>query len=135
LPAFFLPARIWNAASQWIIKNQASKFKTDLVLRQIFAILVLVPGKFDTSDIPEIRDWSHAAIGKFYRPVKEPVSLRLDADVLDWLKRQGPGYQTRINSLLRSAMTAGISARQMSKGANRERNVKAVRRARPASHP
>jgi len=39
-----------------------------------------------------------------YRPLKMPVTLRLDADVLAWLKRQGRGYQTRINQALRKLM-------------------------------
>jgi len=38
------------------------------------------------------------------RPFKKPVAMRLDADVLDWFQRQGPGYQTRINSVLREYM-------------------------------
>jgi len=46
-------------------------------------------------------------VGKFYRPIKEAVTLRLDADVLAWLKSGGPGYQTRINAVLREAMTKG----------------------------
>jgi uncharacterized protein (DUF4415 family) len=41
---------------------------------------------------------------RWYRPVKRKVSLRLDADLLAWLKRQGRGYQTRINRILRKAM-------------------------------
>ncbi|WP_189609739.1 BrnA antitoxin family protein [Saccharospirillum salsuginis] len=57
----------------------------------------------DTSDIPELDD-------KFFReadlkvPRKEPVTLRLDADVLMWFRSQGRGYQTRINKLLRQYM-------------------------------
>ena len=39
-----------------------------------------------------------------YKPIKMPVTLRLDADVLDWLKKQGRGYQTRINRALRGLM-------------------------------
>ena len=58
----------------------------------------------DLSDIPEITDWSNAVVGKFYRPVKQSLTIRLDADVIAWLKSQGSGYQTRINSLLRNAM-------------------------------
>jgi uncharacterized protein (DUF4415 family) len=58
----------------------------------------------DLSDIPEILDWSNAVRGKFYRPVKQSLTIRLDADVIAWLKSQGSGYQTRINSLLRNAM-------------------------------
>jgi uncharacterized protein (DUF4415 family) len=58
----------------------------------------------DLSDIPEITDWSNAVRGKFYRPVKQSLTIRLDADVIAWLKSQGAGYQTRINNLLRNAM-------------------------------
>ncbi len=38
------------------------------------------------------------------RPFKKPIAMRLDADVLDWFQRQGPGYQTRINAALREYM-------------------------------
>jgi len=55
----------------------------------------------DTSDMPEVRDWAGAVRGAFYKPIKKPVALRLDADLLDWFRRQGPGYQTRINAALR----------------------------------
>ena len=58
----------------------------------------------DLSDIPELTDASWAVIGKFYRPIKKPVTIRLDADVLGWLKAKGAGYQTRINTILRQAM-------------------------------
>ena len=58
----------------------------------------------DLSDIREVRDWAGAVVGKFYRPIKKPLTLRVDADVLAWLKSQGKGYQTRINEILRSAM-------------------------------
>ena len=58
----------------------------------------------DLSDLPEVRNWDGAVVGKFYRPVKKPLTLRVDADVLAWLKSQGKGYQTRINEILRSAM-------------------------------
>ena len=60
--------------------------------------------EIDLSDLPEVRDWNGAIVGKFYRPVKKPLTLRVDADVLAWLKSQGKGYQTRINQILRSAM-------------------------------
>jgi uncharacterized protein (DUF4415 family) len=56
------------------------------------------------AEIPEVTDWSRAAIGQFYRPPKKPVTLRLDQDVVQWLKSYGRGYQTRVNALLRHAM-------------------------------
>jgi uncharacterized protein (DUF4415 family) len=64
------------------------------------------PGsKIDLSDIPEIRDIpSDRVIGKFYRPRKTAVTIRLDTDVLAWLKASGDGYQTRINHYLRQRM-------------------------------
>jgi uncharacterized protein (DUF4415 family) len=43
-------------------------------------------------------------IGELYRPIKRPITLRLDADVLAWFKKQGRGYQTRINQALRKLM-------------------------------
>ena len=45
---------------------------------------------------------SRAEIGKFYRPVKKQITLRIDADVLEWFKGKGAGYQTAINEVLRS---------------------------------
>ncbi len=60
----------------------------------------------DYSDIPELDEdfWMNAAIE--YPENKKPVTLRLDADVLDWFKSRGKGYQTRINSVLRSFYNA-----------------------------
>jgi uncharacterized protein (DUF4415 family) len=55
----------------------------------------------DFSDIPEILDWSGAVRGKLYRPIKKPVTLRLDADVLEWFKHHHPKYQSAINAALR----------------------------------
>ena len=43
-------------------------------------------------------------VGKFYRPKKETVTVRLDADVLHWLKQDGKGYQSRMNAILRHEM-------------------------------
>ncbi len=63
----------------------------------------------DFSDIPERTDWSRAIRGKFYRPLKESLTIRIDADVLAWFKAQGKGYQTRINSMLREAVAGQIS--------------------------
>jgi len=67
--------------------------------------------EIDTTDIPPTLDWSKAVVGKFYRPIKKPLTIRLDADVIAWLKRQGRAYQTRINALLRNAMENADSGR------------------------
>lgn len=59
--------------------------------------------EIDTSDMPEVLDWSGAVRGALYRPVKKTTTIRLDADVLAWFKTHGGerGYQTRINRALR----------------------------------
>lgn len=48
--------------------------------------------------------WSNAAIGKYYRPLKTQISVRIDNEVLDWLKSKGDGHLTRINDILREQM-------------------------------
>jgi uncharacterized protein (DUF4415 family) len=61
--------------------------------------------EIDLTDIPEIREIpSDAVIGKFYRPKKTSVTIRLDSDVVAWIKASGEGYQTRINAYLRQLM-------------------------------
>jgi len=69
--------------------------------------------EIDTSDIPEWTDeqWKRAVRGRLYRPVKQAVSLRLDADVIAWLKKDGEGYQTRANRMLRERMLAELEKR------------------------
>jgi uncharacterized protein (DUF4415 family) len=64
-----------------------------------------IPEKeIDYSDIPETDEafWAKAELR--LPQTKKGVYLRLDPDLIDWLKRQGPGYQTRINAILRSYM-------------------------------
>ena len=81
------------------------KMKPDFA-KELAALEAMSDDDIDLSDIPEITDWSNGVRGKFYRPVKEQVTLRLDADVLDWFKAQssdGKGYQTKINATLRRA--------------------------------
>ena len=59
----------------------------------------------DTSDISELDD-DFFANAKVVLPPKKSVTMRLDADVLEWFKSEGQGYQTRINQLLRKYMEA-----------------------------
>ena len=61
--------------------------------------------EIDLSDIPEIQGIPpEAVIGRFYRPRKTTLTIRLDADVVAWLKASGEGCQTRINHYLRQIM-------------------------------
>ena len=72
--------------------------------KELAALAALPDDEIDLTDIPEVLDWRGAVVGKYYRPIKKSLTIRLDADVLAWLKSQGRGYQTRINGLLRAAM-------------------------------
>jgi len=74
--------------------------------REIAAVAAKKDEDIDLSEMPEVIDWSDAEVGKFYRPPKRPVTMRLDADVVEWLKSYGPGYQTKANLLLRHAMSS-----------------------------
>ena len=64
-------------------------------------LAALPDSDIDLSDQPEILDWSNAERGKFYRPVKQSVTMRVDADVLEWFKSNNAKYQSRINQVLR----------------------------------
>ena len=74
--------------------------------REIATIAAKTDAAIDFSEMPEVLDWSGAEVGRFYRPTKRPVTIRLDDDVIDWLKSYGRGYQTKANMLLRHAMEA-----------------------------
>ncbi len=61
--------------------------------------------EIDYSDIPPLSDeWFEQAGNRAHVPVKQPVSLRLDQDIIDYFKRQGRRYQTRINAVLRACV-------------------------------
>lgn len=75
---------------------------TNKQTKEIRALQRLKDKDIDFTDVPLTTDWSKAR--QFYRPIKKSLTIRVDADVLAWLKSQGPGYQTRINALLRSSM-------------------------------
>lgn len=71
-------------------------------------LAALPDSEIDTSDIPEMKDaeWAAAPRRSLYRPVKRQITARIDADVLEWLRSQGKGYQSRINAILRREMLA-----------------------------
>nr|WP_168455045.1 BrnA antitoxin family protein [Acinetobacter larvae]APD77622.1 cytoplasmic protein [Acinetobacter larvae] len=62
--------------------------------------------EIDCSDIPELGEsfWKNAVQNPFYKPTKQVTTVRIDSDVMQWLKAQGKGYQTRMNKILRDAM-------------------------------
>jgi uncharacterized protein (DUF4415 family) len=62
--------------------------------------------EIDYSDIPPLDEtfWVRAVPNPFFKPIKTHASVRIDADVMAWLKSYGKGYQTRMNAILREAM-------------------------------
>jgi uncharacterized protein (DUF4415 family) len=88
--------------------KKASKKQT----KELAALAALRDEEIDLTDLPEVLDWSGAVVGKYYRPIKKSLTIRLDADVLAWLKAQGRGYQTRINQMLRAAMESRAGRRR-----------------------
>jgi uncharacterized protein (DUF4415 family) len=73
--------------------------------RELAALEAMPDDQIDTSDIPEMtdEDWKRGPvyIGLHYRPGKKSVTIRLDDDVVKWFKKQGKGWQTKMNWVLR----------------------------------
>jgi uncharacterized protein (DUF4415 family) len=81
-----------------------SRELTPLQRKDVERLRAMREEDIDYSDIPEVTDFRGFHRREFYRPVKEPVSLRLDADLIAWFKQQaqdGEKYQTHINRALR----------------------------------
>lgn len=80
------------------------------VKRELAALAAMPDREIDFSDLPELppEAWKDAVRGRFYRPIKQAISLRVDADVVAWLKQSGKGYQTRANRILRERMLAEL---------------------------
>ena len=76
------------------------------VREELAALAARPESAIDYSDLPASTEkaWRGAVRGKFYRPVKQQLTVRIDADVLEWLKGQGRGYKSRLNEILRTAM-------------------------------
>jgi uncharacterized protein (DUF4415 family) len=71
--------------------------------------------EIDLSDIPELTEkfWENAVPNPFYKPVKKQVTLRIDADILAWLRQQGQeGYQSRLNAVLRRVMLEDLQKKR-----------------------
>ena len=78
---------------------------TDAQKAELEALKNMRDEDIDYSDIPPLTEefWKNAK-PLHYRPIKESTTVRLDADILAWLKEKGKGYQTRLNAILRKAM-------------------------------
>jgi uncharacterized protein (DUF4415 family) len=72
--------------------------------KEIAALAAMPEAAIDTSDAPQVGDWRGAKRGQFYRPTKQAVTIRLDADLIAWFKARETKYQTAVNRILREYM-------------------------------
>jgi uncharacterized protein (DUF4415 family) len=81
---------------------------------ELAALSKLPDEHIDYSDILGLTDeqLQNAGRGRFYRPLKQQITARVDADVVDWLKSQGKGYQARMNAILRREMLASLKSQK-----------------------
>jgi uncharacterized protein (DUF4415 family) len=75
-------------------------------VKRLKALAAMPDELIDYSDIPPLDEsfWKNAIRNPYYKPVKKQLTVRLDADLIAWLRNTGKGYQTRINSILREQM-------------------------------
>ena len=107
-----VPPQAKDEPTQDRLVRHEPKPLTKADLKRLRDLAALPDDEIDLSDIPELDEsfWAKAERGRFYRPVKQQLTLRLDGDVVDWFKREagedGKGYQTRINQALRDYIAA-----------------------------
>jgi uncharacterized protein (DUF4415 family) len=97
-------------------KGNSDPLPSDLAA-ELAALETMPDDTIDTSEMPEVEDWSGAQRGRFYKPKKLQKTLRIDADVLAWFEAQGPGHLTRMNRALRAAMLMEIRRKKKGEAA------------------
>jgi len=101
------------------MKEQTVRFRVDLskppvisdkVKAELEALANRPDSEIDYSDIPPLTEkfWQNAVRNPFYKPTKTSTTVRIDSDVLHWLRQQGRGYQSRINAILRREMLTAL---------------------------
>jgi uncharacterized protein (DUF4415 family) len=98
--------------SKRVVRVRDTKPLTEEQMRRV-AELAESDAPIDYSDAPRLDEefWSRAIRNPFYRPTKAQLTVRVDNDVLAWLKGKGRGYQTRINAILRRAMLEDVTGK------------------------
>jgi len=79
---------------------------------ELKALAEMPDSEIDYSDIPPLTEkfWQNAIRNPFYKPTKTSTTVRIDSDVLHWLRQQGRGYQSRINAILRREMLTALKS-------------------------
>jgi uncharacterized protein (DUF4415 family) len=96
-----------------LVRITGAKPLTEQRRKELVELMERPDSEIDLSEMPEWTDemFARAVRGQFYRPVKSQLTVRVDSDVLAWLKAKGRGYQTRINAILRRAMLEDVSSK------------------------
>ena len=97
--------------SKLVRKTLADNLMTPARQRKLARIAAKPDEEIDFSEMPLLKEsfWKNAVRNPFYRPVKQQLTVRLDADVVAWLRQHGTGYQTRLNRVLREAMLEDLN--------------------------
>ena len=99
-----------------IVRKTFDEVKKAPISRARLAEIAAMPDdEIDFSDIPELTEkfWQNAVPNPFYKPVKKQITLRIDADILAWLRQQGKdGYQSRLNAVLRQVMLQDLRGKR-----------------------
>jgi uncharacterized protein (DUF4415 family) len=94
-------------------KTLANLRRTPADKKRLAEVASRPDSEIDYTDIPPLDEkfWKNAVRNPFYRPIKQQITLRIDADILAWLRSKAPeGYQSRLNAVLRKAMLQELSA-------------------------
>ncbi len=96
------PEKLVSVSAESIFKKPLTKRQQAVVDRLTASQAAGDDSDIDFSDIPELTD---EQLKSARRPAKTLVAVRLDSDVLQWLRQYGEGYSTRINTILRAVMS------------------------------
>jgi uncharacterized protein (DUF4415 family) len=96
--------------TKFVSKTLADKPITPARKRGLARLAERPDAEIDFSDVPPLNKtfWENAVRNPYYRPIKQQLTVRLDADVIAWLRHFGKGYQTNLNRMLREAMRENI---------------------------
>ena len=85
---------------------------TEAQKAELKALAARPDSEIDYSDIPPMSEeaFKSAVRGRLYRPTKTSTTVRIDSDVLAWLRSEGRGYQSRLNAILRREMLSALKA-------------------------
>ncbi len=93
------------------LESQSMPALTGKQRAEIAALAAQTDKQIDKSAIAQLGDdfWKNAVRNPFYKATKQSTTVRLDSDVLQWLKSGGSGYQTRLNAILRDEMLRSVA--------------------------